>query len=494
MGQRLTFSKPLKRLTTTLKILTSHMARGADWVPLNQRDHLSFFHILAIAAGTLAATLLWAIIFTLFNPLCETLKLSSVVKTLLLLWGSVAGFIINPVLGAWSDASMCRWGRRRPFMIGGGLMLIVAMLLMMFCEKIGEFMAKDDPLPAQQGVFITSVILAFVAGNIVQSPARTLCSDVVPQKQQVLMANVVLVYGGIGGILTNLCGGLELYKYTALGQEQFILVVCLVISGVAITLTILATPEEPLKEKPPSKNAFKLIWQAMKRMPTTVTRALVCYFLGQVASYEYGIQFSHFMGKEIFGGDNASKDPAVKDKYQKGLSWAMMCNVVYYGSQFLYSFANTKVCEKLTMRWVFVTIMVIFTAISLTFFWVSNKYAFMVLSLPAGICNCVYCSVPYALVSLAIPTEELGGNLGLLVCAGVFGQQVANFAIGAGCGAIWDNSPRILLGVSAIPSIIAGIAGLWILKPRENAYNEYRRMVYESMDERQTTASLDGLK
>ena len=38
----------------------------------------------------------------------------------------------------------------------------------------------------------------------------------------------------------------------------------------------------------------------------------------------------------------------------------------------------------------------------------------MGLSVPIATCNTIYCALPYALVSLAIPTEELGGNMGLL--------------------------------------------------------------------------------
>lgn len=366
-------------------------------------------------------------------------------------------------------------------MVGGGIMLLFSLFVMMYCEKIGSALNSTEPLPAQQAVFIISVILIFIAGNILQAPARTLCSDVVPQCQQVLMSNVCMVYGGIGGILTNLCGALELYKYTPLDQEQFVLVVCLSISGVALVITIVSTPEEPLKEKPESVNGFKQIWQACKRMPRSVSIALLAYFLGQFASYEYGIQFSHFMGKEIFKGDNASKDPELKNNYQSGLSWAMFCNVVYYIVQFVYSFVNTKLCERFTMRVMWIIFMAVLGLVYFSFYFISDKWAFMGLSIPLGICENIYCAIPYAIVSLAIPTEELGGNLGLLVCAGVTGQQVANFGIGSGLASLWDDSPRMIIGISAVPAILAAIAGIWIIQPGPDAYDEYRKNMYEPM-------------
>ena len=440
-----------------------------EWVPLCQRERLSLVHILAIGAGGLAPSLLWVVVFTLFNPLCTTLQISQGVKTLLLLWGSVAGFVIGPVVGAWSDGSMCRWGRRRPFLVGGGLLMLASMLLMSSCEKISESQK------VQQAAFCFSVCLAFVAGNSVQGPARTLCSDVVPQHQQVVMSSIVVVYYSVGGIIANLCGGLELYKLTSLGQEQFILVVGIVITVVSISITVVAAPEEPLTERPLTKNAFKQLWMALKRMPVSVTRALVCHFFWHVSAYQFNVQFPHFMAKEIFGGDNS--DPDLKDKYQSGLSWSMVCNVIASLSQLCYSFVNPKMCELFTMRWVFVAGMCLLATNFAAYWLLSNKYAFLLLSLPRGVGWSCCSSIPDALVSLAIPTEELGGNIGLMVCAAVIGQQVSNLGIGRGIGALCDFSPRMLIFASMLPALGGIVAGTRIIQPSPNAYSEYRGLL-----------------
>ena len=464
------------------------MGRPADWIPLNQRDHLSFAHIMGIAAGTLCPMLLWAVLQTLMSPLCEKLKLSNIVKTLLLLWGSLTGFVVNPLFGAWSDASMCRWGRRRPYIVGGSILLFISILAMVFCEPIGAFFSKNNPLRAQQAIFISAVLIVFIFGNVVQIPVRALCSDVVPQHQQVLMSNICVVYTGIGGILMNLCGGLELYKYTPLEQEPFMLMVWSVLSAVAIIVTVIVTPEEPLSEKPPATNVLKQLWVALKRLPKSVKIALFCYFWGQTAAFQFLFQFTHFMGKEIFGGDNASPDPAVRDKYQKGLSWAMMCNVVYFASQFVYGFLNTKMFEVFTIRWVFVFTMFLMTGVLVSFFFVRNKYVLMAAVIPLGICAIVYFAGPYAIITLAIPTEELGGNLGLVICAGVIGEIVANFGIGNALGMIWDYQPSILIGLGAIPALFGAISGFWLTTPGPNAYAEYRAKIYTELHE---TASME---
>ena len=458
-----------------------------EWIPLNKRDHLSFIHICGIAAGTLVANLLWTIIFTLFEPLSEKVELKSWVRTLLLFYGSFAGFIINPVLGVYSDALMFKWGRRRIFIVIGGIILVGGLLLMMYCIEIGRWLSphqEDGKNDATKGILISAIIIVFTAGNIVQAPARTLCSDVTPLKQQILMSNICQVYAGVGGVLTNLVGGLKLYKYTKLDQEPFILVVCLSISAVAMVISIIVTPEEPLREKPPSVNPFKQIWWALKKMPKPFVRVLFPFTLAYICNYQYGFQFSHFMGHDIFKGENTpDATDEQKKNYQDGVSWSMMCNVVYYFFQFAYGFMNTWVCDRIGMKWVMIIGLFLLTSGFFSFFFVSNKYAFLGITIPLGFGNLVYTAIAFTVVSMVIPTEDLGANLGILTCFGVFGQQVSNFGIGSGLGAIWPNDSRKMIGLSSIFGFLAFISAFFMIQPGLNDVNNYHIMPTKSIQD-----------
>ena len=454
-----------------------------QWIPLKDRDHLPLIHICGIAAGTLVATLLWSIVFTLFEPLSTKVDLPSWAKTLLLFYGSFAGFVINPILGVYSDTITFKWGRRRIFMVIGVLVLVVGMFIMMYCMEIGKFLQpdKDSPNDAQKGIFVASLIIVFTAGNIVQAPARTLCSDVTPPHQQLIMSNICQVYSGVGGILTNLVGGLALYKYTNLDQEQFILVVCLTISLVAMIVAVIVTPEEPLKEKPPRVNPFKQIWAALHRMPLAMKRVLLPFIFSYMSLYEFGIEFSHFMGHDIYGGDNnPTSGEEMNEKYQQGVSWSMMCNVVNYVAQFIYGFLNSYVCKKLGMNLVYIIGMFLITMGLLCFAVVDNRYAYLGITVPLGIGNIIYMAIPYAVVSIVIPTEDLGNNLGILTCFGVFGQQCANFGIGTGFGAIFKAlgiyDSRIIIYSSALFGLLAMIAAFWMINPAVGDAKNYHKI------------------
>ena len=59
--------------------------------------------------------------------------------------GPLSGLIVQPVVGILSDSSRSRWGRRRPFMIGGVLLVAVCLLLLGWtAEIVSMFVTEPD--------------------------------------------------------------------------------------------------------------------------------------------------------------------------------------------------------------------------------------------------------------------------------------------------------------------------------------------------------------
>ena len=64
-------------------------------------------------------------------------------------------------------------------------------------------------------------------------------------------------------------------------------------------------------------------------MPRPFIRIAAPYCLSFVAIYQYGLAFTDFMGAEIMNGNNQEDaSDEMKKLYQKGVSWAMMCNSI----------------------------------------------------------------------------------------------------------------------------------------------------------------------
>lgn len=174
-------------------------------------------------------------------------------------------------------------------------MVVISLLLMIFCSEIGDFLKTSNPAFYRKIVFIISVVMAFTSVNIVQSPARVLCSDVTPPHQQALMSNICQVYNEVSSVFSNLLGGLEIYKYTCFKQEQFLLLVSLSVSFVATIISVISAHEDPLKVKPPKVNPFKQIWLASKKMPRPFYRVLPSFCFAFIATYQFQVAFSDFI-------------------------------------------------------------------------------------------------------------------------------------------------------------------------------------------------------
>ncbi|KAK8876622.1 hypothetical protein M9Y10_006840 [Tritrichomonas musculus] len=437
------------------------------WVPLNQRKKLSMGRILAIASCNLVPGLVWNIVFALLEPFVKSLGISSTVKTLLLLWGSFIGFVLGPVLGVISDGLTFKYGRRRIFVITGSVLVVISLLLMTYCYEIGTFLKPSRPDSYRKAVFIIAIMMVFTAGNIVQSPARVLCSDITPPTQQSLMSNICQVYNGVSSIFANLLGGFGVYKYTSLKQEQFLLIVCLSIAFLAMTISVISAVEEPLLVKPPKVNPFKQIWLAFRKMPKPFISTAPAFLLAFVATYQYQVAFSDFMGSEIMKGNNSeAAGEELNNLYQEGVSWSMMCNVMNNVIQLIYGFVNTKVCEVIGMKWAMVIGNFLIAFSLLLFLFVKNQFVYLLLTSLLGLGTVIYYAIPYAIVSIVIQTEELGNNLGLLNCFGVIGQQISNFAIGMGVGKLTNNSAGKKIGYSCIFGFLATVASFWVIQPQ----------------------------
>ena len=439
-----------------------------EWVPLHLREKLSFMHIMAIASSNLAPSILWMITPTFFEPISLKLHVSQLWQTIFLFLGSFSGFAVCPIVGIYSDKSTCKWGRRRIYIVVALFLMILGLVLMTYCVEIGKWLKPQNPNVLQQILFGFSYEFVVTAGNILQTPARSICTDVTPLHQQNLMANICSVFGGLGGVIVNIIGGLKLEQYTSLTQEQFVLIVAGILCSIAIIITVVVTPEEPLANKPPKIRPFKLLFDSFRKMPRPMIHSLPSITLATVAYFQFSFQFNNFMGKDIFNGDNS--DPTKPDqvkRYNDGVSWSMFCGAVRYGAQFLYGFVCTRISEIIGFKWASFMGYILMAIGLFLFFFINNRYAYLFITILLGVGYGTCMSIPYAIASISatISKQDIGVYFGILIVFTVIGEQCSNLGIGSGLGQIWPDNPRMMIGISSVFGIIAALSSLWIIEP-----------------------------
>src|SRR5574340_394912 len=119
----------------------------------------------------------------------------------------------NPLAGAFSDRTTSRFGRRRPWIIAGGLMTALGLL----------FMWKATSIP----LLFVGYCLVELFSNCVLAALVATIPDQVPEKQRGTVSGIFGLATGLGGILGAIIAG-QIFKSTPTAAYVVMFVIVLV--------------------------------------------------------------------------------------------------------------------------------------------------------------------------------------------------------------------------------------------------------------------------
>ncbi len=83
---------------------------------------------------------------TYCNPYLLSLGLPKSKLSFVWIAGPLSGLIMQPIIGTLSDKSTSKYGRRRPYMIGGSAAVVVCYLILGWSQEIAGYFAQDAEL------------------------------------------------------------------------------------------------------------------------------------------------------------------------------------------------------------------------------------------------------------------------------------------------------------------------------------------------------------
>src|SRR5262245_33285111 len=208
---------------------------------------LAFGQLLAVTAYWLAITVLWgAFTFSVIPRLVEsdgvlgssTDPLAGLAIGLITTAGVLIAIVVQPTMGAISDHTRSRLGRRKPYILAGTLFDILFLTFAAWAFWNENYWA-----------FVGAVILLQFSSNFAQGPYQGYIPDLVPGRQ-VGMASGML---GAANIAGNLLGpGLAILFVAvlpqALGYPEITLGLFVVIGAIELVtmlITVLFVPDRP---------------------------------------------------------------------------------------------------------------------------------------------------------------------------------------------------------------------------------------------------------
>nr|GMD79282.1 sucrose transport protein-like [Ipomoea batatas] len=285
--------------------------------------------VASIAAGVQFG---WALQLSLLTPYVQLLGIPHKFASFMWLCGPVSGMIVQPLVGYYSDNCTWRFGRRRPFIASGALLVIFAVFLIGFAADIGH--AAGDRLdkttkPRAVTVFVVGFWILDVANNMLQGPCRALLADLSGGSADKMRASNALFsfFMAVGNILGYAAGSYShLYKvfpfsktkacdvYCANLKSCFFISVALLLTVTTMALTFVK--EQELKDaadggekaqKGKGVPFFGEIFGALKDLPRPMWILLLVTALNWIAWFPFLLYDTDWMAKEVFGGKVGDK-------------------------------------------------------------------------------------------------------------------------------------------------------------------------------------------
>ncbi|KAK9105042.1 hypothetical protein Scep_021886 [Stephania cephalantha] len=151
----------------------------------------------------------WALQLSLLTPYVQTLGIGHAFSSFIWLCGPITGLVVQPCVGVWSDKCYSKYGRRRPFIFTGSLMICIAVIIIGFSADIGYYLGDThEDCRTFRGtrtraaiIFIIGFWMLDLANNTVQGPARALLADLSGAQQRNLANAVFAIWMAVGNVL-----------------------------------------------------------------------------------------------------------------------------------------------------------------------------------------------------------------------------------------------------------------------------------------------------
>lgn len=440
----------------------------SNWIPLNQREKIHPFWIFCICANQITINFIWIPIGVLTKPICAKLDLSNFATTLVMLIGSLMGFFVPPIIASLSDYTTLKFGRRRIYLIIGEAFVLLGLFFIGFCRDITSHFnplvhfitTSPDDLNRTASIlyFVIGQVFAFLGANMINGPGRAMCSDVVPKSQQVYVSNICVFDGAIAGLISNSIGAFDLSRYFHLPNETIVITISCIIGLIALVVSVISTPEEPLIQKPEKKhNPFHKMIKSVKQMDVTFNSIFLATFLYSLGSMEFSVHSADCIARNVFHGDPKQSI----ELYDEGIAFAQFLNLFTTVAQLLYSPCNTRVIKKVGFRltWIFGTACLCIS--DLLFYLTENTFLLIVVYILMGIGGVVMCSLPYAYVSIISPADKLAENITMIILSGNIAGFVAQIFLTMYLGSfpVFMEDASRLIGISTVFAILSLIIG-----------------------------------
>lgn len=383
-----------------------------------------------------------------------------------LLWlaGPVTGLLVQPIVGAMSDRTVSRWGRRTPYFLVGAVLCSIGLLLMPYSPTLW---------------FAASLLwMLDAANNITMEPYRAYVSDRLDESQRSIGFLTQSAFTGLAQTLSYLAPSLlvwwgydaDLVDANGIPDVTRIAFVAgAVISISTILWSVLRVRELPLppaeiarmqSERLSPMTALRDFVAAVRDMPVAMRQLALSMFFQWFAMFAYWQFIAFALARSLFG----TADPD-SSGFRQAVLLTGQAGALYNAIACLAAFAMVPLSRRIGAQYLHAVAVTLSGLAMLAIPQARDTAHLFVLMIGIGIGWASMMGNPYVLLANSIPPERTGVYMGIFNMFIVIPMLLETLIVPLIYRPLLGGDPRNLLVMTGGMMLAAGAATLLVRTP-----------------------------
>jgi maltose/moltooligosaccharide transporter len=424
-----------------------------------ERKRLNFWQLFNMNFGFMGIQFGWGLQLANMSAVYERLGAKPDDVPLLWLAAPVTGLLVQPIVGALSDRTWGKLGRRRPYFLTGAILASIALFFM----------------PTSSSIWMAASLLWILDGsiNISMEPFRAFVADKLNASQRTAGFVMQSLFIGIGasfanalpfilgkfGIVGNTVSGIPLTVKYSFQAGAVVFLAC-------VLWTVFTTDEYPpddmaafekaKKEQAGVGTLFTEVVHAIRDMPVTMKQLAVVQVFTWLGLFCMWLFFVPATARHVFG----AVDPQ-SELYSTGTQWGGFAFAFYSITCFLVALILPRLAAATSRKAVHTGALICGGLGLLSVYVIHNQYLLLLSMVGVGIAWASILSMPYAMLSSALPPARMGVYMGVFnffivlpeIFAALFFGPITRTLFGADN----PNSPLYVVMIGGLCMLVAAL-------------------------------------
>jgi len=426
---------------------------------LAQPPRLSLGQIVQMNVGFLGLQFSFGLQQSNMSPIYSYLGADEASLPLLWLAGPVTGLLVQPIIGAMSDRTQSRWGRRTPYFLIGAILCSLSLLAM----------------PYSSALWMAASLLWILdaANNVTMEPYRAYVSDRLPKDQHAQGYLVQSAFTGLAQTLSYLAPSILVWlgmNKNAVGDNhipqitQISFVIGALLSISTMVWSIWRVPELPLTPEQRASLAQKKlsvgatlreIMDAIRDMPQTMRQLVWMKLFQWYAMMCYWQYMTYSIARSLFDTTDAKSE---------GFRDAVLVNGqvggFYNAVAFVAALAMVPFTRKYGAGRVHALCLSVAGVAMISIPHVETQAMLFIPMLGIGLAWASIMGNPYVMLASSIPPERTGVYMGIFNMFIVIPMLIQGLTLPLIYKNWLGSDPRHVLVLAGVMMILAALATL----------------------------------